>query len=183
MNKKEQIIESATNLFAKYSYKKVSMDEIAKEANVTKKTIYSYFKDKNELVKYIITKELENMKNINEKIDKQNIPFIEKINNLIIELIDYKENSKILNTFTEENSASEIEKECYEIINETINNELTEKINEAINEGYIKPCDPEITAFIIYKVYLALMFEWNKPINKEKVLNNAMNILTSGLIN
>ena len=42
MNKKEIIIEKARDLFTTYGYKKVSMDEIAREANVTKKTIYSY---------------------------------------------------------------------------------------------------------------------------------------------
>ena len=39
--KKENVIESARLLFHKYGFKKVSMDEIAREANVTKKTIYS----------------------------------------------------------------------------------------------------------------------------------------------
>lgn len=183
MNKKEQIIEAATNLFSKYSYKKVSMDEIAKEANVTKKTIYSYFKDKNDLIKYIITKELQRMKSINDKIDRQDIPFIEKINNLILELIDYRTNSKILNAFREETNVSQIEAECSEIINKTINEELKQKIDDAIEKKYIKPCDSEIAAFIIYKIYVSLMFEWNKPIDKEKVSKNVMNILTSGLLN
>ena len=52
--KKEQIVEAARKLFTKYGYKKVSMDEIAKEAGVTKKTVYAYFKDKDELFKYFI---------------------------------------------------------------------------------------------------------------------------------
>ena len=39
MNKKEIIIETARNLFTNYGYKKVSMDEIATSAKVTKKTI------------------------------------------------------------------------------------------------------------------------------------------------
>ena len=41
MNKKEIVIQTARELFTKYGYKKVSMDEIAKESNVTKKTIYT----------------------------------------------------------------------------------------------------------------------------------------------
>ena len=39
MNKKEIVINKARDLFTTYGYKKVSMDEIAKKANVTKKTI------------------------------------------------------------------------------------------------------------------------------------------------
>ena len=53
MNKKETVIETARELFSKYGYRKVSMDEIAKQSNVTKKTIYTYFKDKNEVKELI----------------------------------------------------------------------------------------------------------------------------------
>ena len=53
MSKKEKVIETARELFSKYGYR-ISMDELAKEANVTKKTIYSYFKDKDELIKYFL---------------------------------------------------------------------------------------------------------------------------------
>ena len=62
MNKKEIIIEKARDLFTTYGYKKVSMDEIAREANVTKKTIYSYFKDKDSMFLYFVDEELEKIK-------------------------------------------------------------------------------------------------------------------------
>ena len=45
-NIKEDILKSSRELFTNYGYKKVSMDEIAKASGVTKKTVYSYFKDK-----------------------------------------------------------------------------------------------------------------------------------------
>ena len=38
--KREQIIEAARKLFNKYGFKKVSMDEIASSAGVTKKTVF-----------------------------------------------------------------------------------------------------------------------------------------------
>ena len=41
--KKENVIESARLLFHKYGFKKVSMDEIAREANVTKKLFILIF--------------------------------------------------------------------------------------------------------------------------------------------
>ena len=52
--KNEQIIAAARRLFNRYGFKKVSMDEIAREAGVTKKTIYMYFSSKEELLKYFI---------------------------------------------------------------------------------------------------------------------------------
>ena len=65
--KEEQIIEVARELFHKFGFKKVSMDEIAREAGVTKKTIYRYFDSKEALLEYFIQEELQNMKAIIEK--------------------------------------------------------------------------------------------------------------------
>ena len=61
MGKNENIITAARELFIQYSFDKVSMDEIAKKAGVTKKTIYYYFRDKQELFQYFISEELEKM--------------------------------------------------------------------------------------------------------------------------
>lgn len=181
MNKKEQVIETARTLFSSYGYKKVSMDEIAKQSNVTKKTIYTYFKDKNELIKYFLYEELEHMKTLVDEIDKKNYTFEEKIYNVLITLMEYRYNSSLLNAFTKENGT--LADECSTILNEAILKEIKIKLEEAIKQKYIKPCDPEITSFIIYKIYLALMFEWNKPFNHKEAIDKIMSILKSGLFN
>ena len=88
--KEEQIIEAARKLFYQFGFKKVSMDEIAKEANVTKKTIYMYFGSKEELLKYFIEEEMRNMKEIIENVEKQNLDFFECVNKAICELLKYR---------------------------------------------------------------------------------------------
>ena len=70
--KQEQIIEAARRLFHQFGFKKVSMDEIAKEAGVTKRTIYMYFESKEELLKYFIQEEIKNMKDIVEGVESKN---------------------------------------------------------------------------------------------------------------
>ena len=47
---KEKILEIAEGLFNRYGVRSVSMDDIARELSISKKTIYQYFKDKDELV-------------------------------------------------------------------------------------------------------------------------------------
>lgn len=51
-----RIEETAEKLFFTYGLKSVSMDDIAREAGVSKKTIYQYFRDKNTVVLSIISK-------------------------------------------------------------------------------------------------------------------------------
>ncbi len=47
---KEKILEGATKLFFRYGIRSVTMDEIASALAVSKKTIYQFFKNKDELV-------------------------------------------------------------------------------------------------------------------------------------
>ncbi|MBI2260035.1 MAG: TetR/AcrR family transcriptional regulator [Flavobacteriia bacterium] len=53
-SKKNEIIEKAGSVFMKYGIKSVTMDDIARELIISKKTLYQYFEDKNDLVIEII---------------------------------------------------------------------------------------------------------------------------------
>ncbi|SRX52841.1 TetR/AcrR family transcriptional regulator [Aequorivita sp. CIP111184] len=48
---KEKIIQKSTDLFLKLGFKSVTMDDIANEMAISKKTIYTHFKNKTALVK------------------------------------------------------------------------------------------------------------------------------------
>ncbi len=48
--KRLEIIEGALKLFCQYGIKSVSMDDIAREQGMSKKTLYQYINDKNKLV-------------------------------------------------------------------------------------------------------------------------------------
>lgn len=57
MDRKAQILESAQILFAQFGLKKVSTDDIAREAGISKATLYKYFRNKTEVFNEIIDKE------------------------------------------------------------------------------------------------------------------------------
>jgi AcrR family transcriptional regulator len=52
----DSILRAATELFYKYGVSKVNMDEVANYANVSKVTIYKYYKSKDELFKEVVKK-------------------------------------------------------------------------------------------------------------------------------
>ena len=67
---KEYIIVESDKLFCQYGFKSVTMDDIAKHLGMSKKTIYSHFADKNELVNIVIEQRLNSNKElINETIN------------------------------------------------------------------------------------------------------------------
>ena len=68
---REQLVQVARQVFAKYGYKKTALDDIAKEARRGKSTIYYYFKSKDEIFKAVIDAESEiRAKEIEKEISK-----------------------------------------------------------------------------------------------------------------
>jgi TetR/AcrR family transcriptional regulator, cholesterol catabolism regulator len=59
METKERILKGAEELFFKYGIKSVTMDDIAKHLAISKKTIYQFFEDKNEMVETLMRESLK----------------------------------------------------------------------------------------------------------------------------
>jgi len=59
MEAQEKILKAALSLFFKYGIKHVTMDDIAKELGMSKKTIYQFFKEKDDLVNQLCDLELK----------------------------------------------------------------------------------------------------------------------------
>jgi AcrR family transcriptional regulator len=53
------ILEKSADVFMRFGVKAVTMDDLARELGVSKKTIYKYFPDKKELVKQIVLMKTE----------------------------------------------------------------------------------------------------------------------------
>ena len=145
--KKDQVIEAARELFHQFGFKKVSMDEIAAKAGVTKKTIYMYFSSKEELLKYFIQEEILNMEKLVEDIEAKNLDSLKMIDN-------------------------------------KIQNYIRRKLEFAKEKGYIDYKDLDVTTFLIYKMYIALIIEWNgqnEDLDEQTVAQSISEILRKGL--
>lgn len=67
MEPQEKILKTSLELFFKYGIKRVTMDDIAKELGMSKKTIYQFYKEKDDIVNQLC--EIEMLKN-KEKFEK-----------------------------------------------------------------------------------------------------------------
>jgi TetR/AcrR family transcriptional regulator, cholesterol catabolism regulator len=63
MEPKERILQKADELFNRYGIRSVSMDDIAAQLGMSKKTLYQYYADKDELVTGVFSAIMENNKN------------------------------------------------------------------------------------------------------------------------
>lgn len=59
-----KILQGASDLFLKYGFKSITMDDIAREVGISKKTLYQHFDDKNALVELAVEGYLTAEKNL-----------------------------------------------------------------------------------------------------------------------
>lgn len=78
---KDRILEGAQELFFKAGIRSVTMDEIARHLGMSKKTIYQFYRDKDDIVSALVQKNLED--------DKcQMIEIAKKSSNVMEEMIE-----------------------------------------------------------------------------------------------
>jgi AcrR family transcriptional regulator len=59
METKEKILGQSEELFMRFGIKSITMDEVARHCNISKKTIYQYFPDKDALVKEVMERHMQ----------------------------------------------------------------------------------------------------------------------------
>ncbi|HEX9511915.1 MAG TPA: TetR/AcrR family transcriptional regulator [Puia sp.] len=59
MEVKERILSKAADLFMRYGIRSITMDEIAAQLGISKKTIYQFFTDKDDMVTAVIDLEIQ----------------------------------------------------------------------------------------------------------------------------
>lgn len=77
--KKDNIKQAALELFATHGVAKVSVDEIAAKANVSKVTLYKYFGSKDDLYAAVINTFIEETLTAIENVFDSDIDFLEKL--------------------------------------------------------------------------------------------------------
>jgi AcrR family transcriptional regulator len=83
MSQTERIILGGEELFLKAGIKSVTMDDIAKHLGMSKKTIYQFFRDKNELVIALVQKKLKEDEDQMEEIVSKSGNVIEGMINMM----------------------------------------------------------------------------------------------------
>ncbi|MED4533741.1 TetR/AcrR family transcriptional regulator [Metabacillus fastidiosus] len=174
VDRKQLIIEAATRSFTQFGYKATTMDQVARLANVGKGTIYTFYKNKEELFDEIIMSLLKEMRAEAEEAIDPNLPFFENVHLALYRLLQFRKKHQLMIKIFQESSemGTPAVKEVVQKVEEMILTYMKQKVVEAMDKGEIKHCDPEITAFIMFKLYISLIFDWEKyhsPLEKEKI--------------
>ncbi|MFO1445473.1 TetR/AcrR family transcriptional regulator [Bacillus sp. Bva_UNVM-123] len=174
IDRKQQIIEAATKSFSLFGYKATTMDQVAKIANVGKGTIYTFFKNKEELFDEIINSLVSEMKLAADEAIVPNLSFHEKVHRRLYKILEFRKKHQLMIKLVQEEKemGTPAVADVMTKLEDMIISYLKDKISEAIEKGEIQPCDPKLTAFVMLKLYIALIFDWekrHKPLEKEDI--------------
>jgi len=176
VDRRQEILNAATKSFSLYGYKATTMDQVARLANVGKGTIYTFFKNKEELFDEIITKLITDMEQAASNAIDEDKSFQENVHQALYKMLEFRlEHQLTIKLFQEDRDiGTPIVQEVMKKVEQSILVFIQEKIERAIDKGEIKKCDPEITAFVLLKLYVALIFDWEKnrmPLDKKEIAN------------
>ncbi|MFJ5672237.1 TetR/AcrR family transcriptional regulator [Bacillus safensis] len=186
VDRRQMILDGATKAFTQFGYKATTMDLVAKLANVGKGTIYTFFKNKEELFDEIFTSLLMEMRKIADEAMDEEKSFSENLHLALFAILEFRKNHQLTIKIFQENAelGTSAVKEMIEKMEQMIIRYIKAKVKEAMDKGDIKPCDPELTAFVMVKLYIALIFDWEKryePLTKEEVAESLELYVLKGL--
>lgn len=154
-----EIIEKTSQVFMKYGIKSVTMDEIARQLGISKKTIYKYFADKKDLVRTIMETRTHSDKCkclVIEQEAENAIDALLLISRLVMEHIKEVHPSVFFDLQKYHNDA-------WQVMQKHRNNYILQLITENIVRGkseglYRDNIDPELIARV-YNANLIAIFE------------------------
>lgn len=186
MGKKEAILTRSTEVFLKFGLNKISMDELADQIGVSKKTIYNYFGSKENLLEAIIHKKMETLlENLSNILLANETTIIEKmsiaINTICTQYATFE------NAVSMDPNASRILNcpECV-LLNDKIQYAVENLASAAKQEGLIKEnINPEMLPYIFLNIIRGLS-SWNRPDNlsftKYDLMKHSIEISLDGIL-
>jgi len=176
---RETIIEAAREIFARFGFRKATMDEIARTARKGKSSLYHYFKSKEEVFQAVIEQEAaEVMAEIFRAVQQEKKPQ-EKLRAYVITRMQaFKRVANLFTAFKDEylESYGFIERmrksyDRYEI--ETI----TSILQNGIKNGVFAVNNLELTAYAIFTAAKGLEYSWALEPNTGKIETNIKSLL------
>jgi TetR/AcrR family transcriptional regulator len=188
IDRKKLIIEAAAKSFSLYGYKATTMDQVAKLANVGKGTIYTFFKTKEELFDEIINSLITDIRFEVESAMDESASILENVNRVLVQVHEFRESHQLTIKLIQEerDMGTQIVVEAMRRVEQSIIQYMKVIIQKAIDKGEIKACDPEVTAFVMLKMYFSLVNDWQRnhsPLKKEEITKLFELYLLKGLLN
>ncbi|MCG7852331.1 MAG: TetR/AcrR family transcriptional regulator [Methanosarcinaceae archaeon] len=158
---KERLLGVAKERFDRFGFKKTTMDEISRDARVSKKTIYENFKSKEDLFSALFMKEaLIARKYVLKELSKYTDP-LEKIRQYLLVSRKYFEKHPFMVKILQDGEGlyTPFFRTKYQVdVEEGMLEILTRMVAEAVEQKKCRNLNPRLTAYIIFKLFQSFTY-------------------------
>jgi len=143
----QNILEKVATLYMKYGIKSITMDDVARELGISKKTLYLYVENKNELVEKVVDYVI-NLKECDfKKIDDIKMNAIEKLIEVNMHIVASMKDYNPATEYDLKKYYPELYAKMHSIRKERMHQSILENIKKGKEEGlYRKELKEEIIA-------------------------------------
>lgn len=150
----KDILSKTFELYEKYAIKSVTMDYVARELSISKKTLYKFVANKNKLVEKVILSEMELAGKKHESIKEMKLNSIEELFEVSKMMNERLKNHNPALFFDLRKYYPALFKEVIKIKREKVYESVLNNLKKGIKEGlYRKEVNPDIIA----KIYVSRM--------------------------
>ena len=186
-NTRQNIIEAAREIFARYGFRKATMDDIARAARKGKSSLYHYFRSKEEVFQEVVEEEAAEVKaEISRAVAAGKTPQEKFRAYVVTRMAAFKRVANLFTAFKDEylESYGFIER-----LRENYNRYEIETITSILKEGLEKGAfivkNLELTAYAIFTAAKGLEYSWALEPDMKKVetnIDSLLDILFYGLV-
>jgi len=183
----EEIIKKVLELYLKYGIKSVTMDDAARELGISKKTLYLYFKDKDELVKKVVEYQMNMQQDDMKKLVMQKVNAIEELLMVSKLISNFLKQTSLTATYDLQKYYPEIWKNITMNRRDHIYKRISENMKRGIKEGlYRDDLNIDIIArFYLFRIEMTHTFDLivENKYSFEEIFNTFFNYHIRGIAN
>ena len=187
--RQEQILTAAAKCFAVKGYHRTTMDDIVREARLSKGGIYWYFKSKQEIFRSLLDKWFNEM--VIEKYEEVaalSLPAKDKIERFLNltgqAIFESLELAEVMMEFWAETTKDNFIRQTFKNLYLRLRQILTITIQEGIDAGEFRKVNALSISCFILGSFDGLVFQWlleKKGVEWEKVIPDSVDFVLSGL--
>ncbi len=173
-NRQQAIVDAAKKSLALFGYKGTTMDQVAKMANVSKGSIYNFFASKEDLFAVMVEDMVRELESVLHASVQNGQPVFTSLHHVMSDVLQFRQEHELLAKLYHEmhELGTAAANDAIRHIDDKVLSFIERLIRQAVQQDQLKPCDPEITAFLFMRFYIALVSEWSErhePLDNEMI--------------
>ncbi|KGA97097.1 TetR family transcriptional regulator [Alkalihalobacillus alcalophilus ATCC 27647 = CGMCC 1.3604] len=174
-NKRKIILDAAAESFSMYGFKATTIDQVAKLANVGKGTIYTTFKNKEDLFNAVLQEIIAEVQEVFQRSISENKDLFDNISSALAELLTFRKQHKFMTKLHHEMNvfASENSKRALKEIENVIIDAIDQLLKQAEENKKFQTTHRHVTAYLMYKTYILLVSDYEetyKPLKQDEII-------------